>query len=176
MAIGLAFKAFFQVLFRKEAAQRVAAALADAPAEKPALAAPAKPAPAPAQSAKPSLPTRSDALTLLSTLQREARFLDLVGESLDQFNDAQVGAAARQVIADVRKTLQRMFNIQPLSENDEGTTIPIHRPISPVACESLVAVPNKRLKARSSIAVGKLNNARHLPGTVPPKMPWSFHR
>ncbi len=127
MAIGLAFKAFFQVLFRKDAAQRVAAALAEPLIEKPATPAPTKPAPV--AQAKPA--ARSDALTLLSTLQREARFLDLVGEPLEQFTDAQVGSAARQVIADVQKSLQRMFNIQPLESNEEGCTLEIKRPASP---------------------------------------------
>lgn len=131
MAIGLAFKAFFQILFRKDVASRVAVALSETTTEKPALSAPAKPtAPAPAP-AQPKLPARSDALTLLSTLQREARFLDLVGESLEQFTDAQVGSAARQVIADVRKTLQRMFDIQPLDTREEGAPIEIARPVSP---------------------------------------------
>lgn len=131
MAIGLAFKAFFQILFRKDVASRVAVALSETTAEKPALSAPTKPtapAPTPAQT---KLPARSDALTLLSTLQREARFLDLVGESLEQFTDAQVGSAARQVIADVRKTLQRMFDIQPLDAREEGASIDINRPVSP---------------------------------------------
>ncbi len=131
MAIGLAFKAFFQVLFRKEAAARVAAALSNEPIKKDdssKASLPAKPA---AQPAAPKLPTRSDALTLLSTLQREARFLDLVGEPLDEFSDAQVGSAARQVIADVRKTLNRMFKIEPLESQDEGSTLEIKRPISP---------------------------------------------
>ena len=129
MALGLAFKAFFQVLFRKEAAARVAAALAGQTPELPAPAAPTKSAAPP--TAQPKLPVRSDALTLLSTLQREARFLDLVGEPLDQFSDAQVGSAARQVIADVRKTLQRLFNIGPLESREEGSSIEITRPVSP---------------------------------------------
>lgn len=135
MAIGLAFKAFFQVLFRKDAAARVAAALAGSTDKKaaeaqPATAAPTKPAASPPAPAKPTS-ARSDALTLLSTLQREARFLDLVGEPLDEFSDAQVGSAARQVIADVRKTLKRMFDIQPLEPREEGSSIEIVRPASP---------------------------------------------
>lgn len=131
MAIGLAFKAFFQILFRKEVASRVRAALTETVPEKPAGSLPTKPTtPAPA-AAQPKLPSRSEALTLLSTLQREARFLDLVGESLEQFTDAQVGSASRQVIADVRKTLQRMFDIQPLDAREEGSSVEISRPVSP---------------------------------------------
>lgn len=146
MAIGLAFKAFFLVLFRPEAAAAVRTALSklSAPAGveqaslQPTVAA-TKSAAAPAATAHTTLtaptPTtagRSDALTLLSTLQREARFLDLVGESLEGFEDAQVGAAARQVLADVRKSLDRMFAIGPLADEEEGSKVPVPKPASPV--------------------------------------------
>jgi hypothetical protein len=135
MAIALAFKAFFWVLFRREAAEAVRTALANlspASAAPPAVAERTPLAPKPAEPAAAKPAGRSDALTLLSTLQREARFLDLVGESLEGFEDAQVGAAARQVIADVRKTLDRMFGIGPLLEQEEGSTVPVPKPASPV--------------------------------------------
>lgn len=128
MALGLAFKAFFQILFRKEVAQAVAEALASA-GKPPTPALPDKPLDTP-RPAKPS--GRSDALTLLATLQREGRFLDLVGESLDGFEDAQVGAAARQVIADVRSSLDRMFSLAPLTTDDEGSRFTIPKPASPL--------------------------------------------
>ena len=144
MRIALAFKAFFLVLFRKEAAEAVRVALANvqAAAATPLPAqerAPAVPKAAagkvevkPAEPVAPKPAARSDALTLLSTLQREARFLDLVGEPLDGFEDAQVGAAARQVLADVRKALDRMFAVRPLMEEEEGTKVSIPKPASPV--------------------------------------------
>lgn len=136
MRIALAFKAFFLVLFRREAAQAVRAALENlqSPAAAPLSAqerAPAQPKPVAVQAA-PKPAARSDALTLLSTLQREARFLDLVGEPLDGFEDAQVGAAARQVLADVRKALDRMFAIGPLIDQEEGMKVAIPKPASPV--------------------------------------------
>ena len=141
MAIGLAFKAFFLVLFRREAAQQVRAALTQTaqPAgaaltqsDLPSATAARKPEQKPAEPAAAKTASRSEALTLLSTLQREARFLDLVGEALDGFEDAQVGAAARQVLSDVRKTLDRMFAIQPLASEDEGSSVAIPKPASPV--------------------------------------------
>jgi hypothetical protein len=140
MRIALAFRAFFLVLFRKDAAEAVRAALAglqapSGPSLPPQERAPGVPKAAPAKPDESPAPTpagRSDALTLLSTLQREARLLDLVGEPLDGFEDAQVGAAARQVLADVRKVLDRMFAIKPLMTEDEGSKIPIPKPASPV--------------------------------------------
>ncbi|MEQ1828423.1 MAG: DUF2760 domain-containing protein, partial [Pirellula sp.] len=75
---------------------------------------------------------RSDALTLLSTLQREARLLDLVCESIDEYSDAQIGAAARDVLRDSRKTLDRMFGLKPLLVSREGDTIEIPADHSPM--------------------------------------------
>ena len=40
---------------------------------------------------------------------REARFVDLVNESLDGYSDAQIGAAARDVLRDSKKVLDRLF-------------------------------------------------------------------
>lgn len=66
---------------------------------------------------------RSDAITLLATLQREARFVDLVQESLDQYTDAQIGAAARDVLRDTKKCLNQMLAIEPLSAEGEGAKV-----------------------------------------------------
>lgn len=75
---------------------------------------------------------RSDAITLLSTLQREARFIDLVQESLEQYSDAQIGAAARDVLRDSKKCLNRLFDIQPLVDSVEGDSISVPENASPV--------------------------------------------
>ena len=146
MSIGVAFRAFFAALFQRDVAERIREALDSTSADTPSptqakLERPkepeakseskfeakteAKPEP------KPATPTRSDALTLLSTLQREARLLDLVQEPLDHFQDAQIGAAAREVLKDCRKTLGRMFDIKPLAEQEEGEACNIPSNASP---------------------------------------------
>lgn len=131
MALGVAFRAFFAALFNRNSAERLRLALSDAPVDKklplPATAV----APAVKTPTKPALPTRSEALTLLSTLQRESRLLDLVHESLDEFDDAQIGAAAREVLRDCNKSLTRMFAIEPLATSPEGETIPLTGESSP---------------------------------------------
>lgn len=127
MSVGVAFKAFFAALFQREASDRIRAALAgEVPkAETPKIEE-KKP-----QVAKVEGPARSEALTLLSTLQREGRLLDLCYESLDGFDDAQVGAAAREVINECRKTMDRMFAIKPLADEDEGQAIEVPKQASP---------------------------------------------
>ncbi len=84
-----------------------------------------QPKPAPKPTAKPISAARSEALTLLAALQREARLVDLVQEPLDQYTDAQIGAAARDVLRNAAKTLQRFFGLRPVLQAQEGTTVEV---------------------------------------------------
>ncbi|MCS7304988.1 MAG: DUF2760 domain-containing protein [Thermoguttaceae bacterium] len=79
--------------------------------------------PATKPSAQPISGGRSEALTLLAALQREARLVDLVQEPLDQYTDAQIGAAAREVLRNAAKTLQRFFGLRPVVQAEEGALI-----------------------------------------------------
>ena len=119
MRIFLAFRIFFKTLFdgafagelqRIEAGESTATPAAE---EKPVEKAPPKPKP----------PQRSDAVTLLAALQREARFVDLVKEPLGQYSDEQIGAAARDVLRDCGEVLERFFGLHPAVEQEEGAEI-----------------------------------------------------
>jgi hypothetical protein len=66
-------------------------------------------------------PARSEAITLLAALQREARLVDLVKQPLTDFSDEQIGAAARNVLADCEAVLDRFFAIQALTSHEEGS-------------------------------------------------------
>ncbi len=135
MRIGLAFKVFFKALAGGKSADALQAALQEQGDGRRSLPSPDsvvdkkvdKPAPVVVQA-----PARSDALTLLSALQREARLIDLVQEPLDQYGDAQVGAAARDVLRDTKKVLDRICGIQPLLNESEGTKIDLPDSISPM--------------------------------------------
>src|SRR5207302_3717082 len=70
-------------------------------------------------------PTRSDALTLLATLQREARLIDFVMEALSGYDDAHIGAAARDVHRACAAALERMFALRPLRSQEEGAPVDI---------------------------------------------------
>ena len=122
----LAFRAFWSVLFSKAKALRVQEALSQ---------------PIAAIENKNSEPKGTESKTCessqagsckakrrsdsLASLQREARFLDLVNESLDGFSDDQIGKAARDVLRDSKKVLTRYFAIAPLSTAEEGNQVPI---------------------------------------------------
>ncbi|MFO0903296.1 MAG: DUF2760 domain-containing protein [Pirellulales bacterium] len=129
MRLGLAFRAFFRTLGNAAVAEQVERVLngetialppprgREADAARPDAPASARPA--------PKTPARSEALTLLAALQREARFVDLVQESLDGYSDAQIGSAARDVLRDCRKTLDRMFSLQPLLAQPESAEVEV---------------------------------------------------
>lgn len=79
----------------------------------------------PTKPAKKAAPSQSEAITLLSALQREARFIDFLMESLDGFQDAQVGAVAREVHRDCGQVVKRMFAIEPLLDAEENAQVDV---------------------------------------------------
>ena len=113
--LGLALK----VLFNSEAAEQAQAALLDTGA--PAL---QKPESEPVVESEP-LPARSDALTLLASLQREARFVDFIQEPIDAYSNEQVGAAVRDIHRGCMEVLQRMFAPVPVSDQPEESIVQV---------------------------------------------------
>jgi hypothetical protein len=118
-----AVRIFFRVLFDREVAGQIddllkgrGAATVEATAEPRTPAAP-KPA--------PRKPSRSEAVTLLATLQREGRLIDFLKESLTGYSDAQIGAAARDVHRECAAVLDRLFGLEPVVAQEEGAEIEI---------------------------------------------------
>lgn len=133
MGLGIAIKAFSAALFDKQKAAQIQRVLAghaalvddrDQPSPKPA-------AKSPPQEVKPRI-GRDGAVTLLSTLQREARLIDLIGEDLAQYSDAQVGSAARPCLKQCATALNRMFDLQPLVDAGEGASVEVPGNASPI--------------------------------------------
>ena len=122
----LAFRAFFLVLFYAETAGRVKEAL-DRRASEPQGESAQIPKMAPAK--KPAKPRirRSEAVTLLASLQREARFVDFIQESLAGYSDAQIGAAVRDVHRGCEAVLHRVFALRPVVAGDEDADIEVER-------------------------------------------------
>ena len=122
---GLAFKTFFRVLSDDTIAEGVRGLM-----EGKSLAAPG-PAPArapvvpPTQVGGPAAPVRSEALTLLSVLQREARLVDFLKENIAPYSNEQVGAAVRDVHRDASASLERMFALQPVMGETEGSSVDV---------------------------------------------------
>ena len=124
--IGVAFRAFFAALGNSDKARQIEAALAGAELPKIDVAEKTQqPPPQPQPRREPEKPGRSEAITLLDALQREARLVDLVQQPLGQFSDEQIGAAARSVLADSAVVLNRFFELQPVTAAEEGASLDV---------------------------------------------------
>ena len=121
MRIFFAIQVFFRILFSGAAANQVKQALAskEAATEAPATKSSVK------TEAAPKSPARSEAITLLAALQREARFVDFIQESLAGYTDAQIGAVAHNVHRDCGAVIARMFALQPAVAEEEGKEVEI---------------------------------------------------
>ena len=111
-----AFRVFFSLIFHGRIADDILDAFRPAPAQ------PAAPPPAsqPADS-----PDR--AIQMLALLQRDGRFVDFIMEDLTPYQDAQIGAAVRDVHSGCRASLSRYLTLMPVYEEPEGSTVTIER-------------------------------------------------
>lgn len=98
---------------------------APAPPSKPE---PARPAPPPEDRPRVSAAQqhRDGALALLALLQREGRLVDFLRDSVDGAEDADIGAAAREVHRGCRKVLDQYLAFEPVmpGEQDEKVNVP----------------------------------------------------
>ncbi|MCR4412704.1 MAG: DUF2760 domain-containing protein [Thermoguttaceae bacterium] len=126
--IWIAVRAFFVALVHGEAARLIEEALERSKQSPAAGAGPpvaVEPKPALVKKPEPKPAARSEALTLLAALQREARFVDFVKESLAGYSDAQIAAAAREVHRDCGAVLERFFALVPAVTQEEGSMLEV---------------------------------------------------
>ena len=110
-----AFRVFFSLIFHGRIAGDILADFA-APA-------PAAPAAAPVVKAVPE--TADRAAQMLAILQRDGRLVDFLMEDLTAYQDAQIGAAVRDVHRGCREALDRYATLAPVLDEDEGSTVTI---------------------------------------------------
>ncbi len=89
----------------------------------------APPAPQPQAPPKPSgVPLR-----LLALLQREGRLLDFLLEDIQGYDDAQVGAAVRDIHRQCRAALEEHLTLEPVLPQPEGATVDVPAGFDPSA-------------------------------------------
>lgn len=72
----------------------------------------------------PKKETGTDAaLQFLALLQQEARFVDFMHENVASYSDQEIGAAARVVHEGCSKILRQYFDIKPIYDKPEGSSI-----------------------------------------------------
>ena len=64
---------------------------------------------------------------MLAILQRDGRLIDFLMEDLTAYDDAQIGAAVRDVHAGSREALQRYFTLEPVLDDEEGRPVTLDR-------------------------------------------------
>lgn len=133
ISIAVAFRAFFKALFDRDVSNRISTALDGDTTPQKAIAEKkesSEPKSRPEKPIAPAKPQRSDAIALLELLQREARFVDFMMESLDEYSDEQVGVAVRDVHRGSRELIDRIFSLEPIVTDEEGSEIEVPKDYS----------------------------------------------
>ncbi|HEY8141589.1 MAG TPA: DUF2760 domain-containing protein [Kofleriaceae bacterium] len=139
----LAFRCFFKLLFTGKLPRAAASRLpepvevkalpepkkqpaaekpADKPEKKPA-AAEVKPVIRP--SADLAAHHRDGALAFLALLQREGRLVDFLRESLDSYEDADIGVAVRDIHRGCKKVIEEHFVLEAVMPGEEDTRVKV---------------------------------------------------
>lgn len=133
--LGLAFVAFFRIIFDASFAVAVAAARSAGPQlaapEAPAASATGLDASAGTSPAVSSERADTGALVLLSLLQAEGRFVDFVQQDIAGFPDSDIGAVARVVHAGCRKVLGSHLHIAAIRGEPEGQLVALEPGFDP---------------------------------------------
>lgn len=111
-----AFRALFSLIFKG----RIAADILDAFRPRPQE-------PAPVAVAAPVEDHGDRAVQLLAILQRDGRLVDFLMEDLAGYQDAQIGAAVRDIHGSCRTALARYVTLGPVLADAEGATVLVDR-------------------------------------------------
>jgi hypothetical protein len=164
--ISYATRCFFSVLSRGEVPEDIASEVTGSAAPERER----EPAPAPAALAEAaSAEDSSDrAVQLLALLQRDGRLVDFLGEDITPYQDAQVGAAVREVHANCRKALEQYVVLEPVLAGEEDRPVTVQEGFDPAAVKLVGNVtghpPLRGLLRHRGWRVAKIN----LP-SLPPK-------
>ncbi len=88
-------------------------------------------APKPARVKEPAKPAEfarapeASAIQMLAILQRKGRLIDFLSEDLSAFDDAQIGAAVRNIHDNTRQALNEYVTLEPIYSEPEGTRVTV---------------------------------------------------
>jgi len=75
---------------------------------------------------------KDGAVYSLNLLQREGRFVDFIKEDISNYEDAQIGAAVRQIHSGCKKIFTENFMIKPIFSNtEEGAQLTLNENFDP---------------------------------------------
>jgi hypothetical protein len=131
--LSYAFRCFFSLLSSGEIPEEIARELVKAPAQvapAPVVAPPPAVAPEPAE---PRVEPADRAVQMLALVQRDGRLIDFFTEDIAPYEDAQIGAAVRDVHENCRKTLDHYLKLEPIIASEEGQAVTVPAGFDPAA-------------------------------------------
>jgi hypothetical protein len=93
----------------------------------------AAPPPAERTEARHAEDSPDRAVQLLALLQREGRLVDFLSEDIAPYQDAQVGAAVRELHANCRKALAQYVTLEPVIDGEEDRPVTVEEGFDPAA-------------------------------------------
>lgn len=75
------------------------------------------------------------ALALLAWLQREGRLIDFLMESIDDYEDDQIGAAVRAIHSGCRKVIDEGLGLEPVLPGEDESTVEVPKGFDPVSIQ-----------------------------------------
>lgn len=125
--ISYATRCFFSVLSRGEVPEEIVAEVA--PGATPT-------APAPETTALPAAVAPAEdsndrAVQLLALLQRDGRLVDFLSEEITPYQDAQIGAAVRELHASCREALEQYVTLEPIIDMEEDRPVTVEEGFDP---------------------------------------------
>ncbi len=129
--LSLAFRCFFSLLFTGAISETMLAELRPRvrghAAGETKTEVQVRPQP-PAGGRPADAPTGTErAVQMLALLQRDGRLIDFFTEDIAEYDDAQVGAAVRDMHESCRATLNRYLQLQPVIGGEEGKPVTVER-------------------------------------------------
>ncbi|HWS90403.1 MAG TPA: DUF2760 domain-containing protein [Pyrinomonadaceae bacterium] len=126
--LSYATRCFFSVLSRGEVPEDIAPEVVRSePAPE------AQTLPAGRVEEKPAEESPDRAVQLLALLQREGRLVDFFSEEIAPYQDAQIGAAVRELHAGCRKALAQYVTLEPVIDGEEDRPVAVEEGFDPAA-------------------------------------------
>lgn len=136
--LSYAFRCFFSLLSNGVIPAEITSELIGTPAQ---AAAPAVTGAPPVE--KPAVESADRAIQMLALLQRDGRLIDFFTEDIAPYQDAQVGAAVRDVHENCRKVLEHYLRLEPVMAEEEGRPVTVEPGFDPAAIKLIGNVTGK---------------------------------
>ena len=92
---------------------------------------------------QPAAESTDRAVQMLALLQRDGRLIDFFTEDIAGYQDAQIGAAVRDVHENCRRVLEHYLKLEPIISSEEGEAVTVQPGFDPAAIKLVGHVTGK---------------------------------